>query len=244
MHEMSLIVPCRNDADALMNTLSALHQIVTFNSYTVETLVVDDNSADNTIEVAKQAALKFPALHVRIFHREHLQPGLGGVLRYALAFSMSRFAVLVSSDGQDPVELLPAFVRHLRGGKHLVQCSRYLREEDEKALPRKYRTYQYLYRFATKFILGQSAADTTYGFRAFDRTFIQALGLSSKGFNVCPEMTFKVMLCGGAIEYVPGKPRALHQGGQSKFQLAHEIWGYAYVLARAGLHRAGIWRWF
>ena len=57
-------------------------------------------------------------------------------------------------------------------------------------------------------------------------------------------MTFKVELCGGQIEYVPGKPRDLRQGGQSKFQLKNEIWGYAYVLGRAGLHRMGIRRWF
>jgi hypothetical protein len=139
---------------------------------------------------------------------------------------------------------LPIFLRHLRAGKHLVQCARYVREEDEAAVSPLYRTYQYLYRAATRVLLGQWIADTTYGFRAFDRVFVQALGLSAKRFNVCPEMTFKVVLSGGAVEYVPGKPRALSQGGQSKFKLPGEIWGYAYVLIRAGMHRFGLRRWF
>lgn len=244
MEELSIIVPCRDDAAVLMDTLDAMHGVVIHNSLSVETLIVDDDSTDNTIEVATHAAHRLPALHVRVFMRRRLQPGLGGVLRYGMAFAHGRFCVLVSSDGQDPVELIPIFLRHLRSGKQLVQCSRYLREEDIAAVPMKFRVYQTIYRALCRLLLGTAMADTTYGFRGFDRIFVQALGLSAKSFNVCPEMTFKVMLCGGQIEYVPGKPRGLKQGGQAKFQLPSEIWGYTYVLLRAALHRAGIRRWF
>lgn len=244
MRELSIIVPCRNDGASLHETLDAIHRVVTHNSLSVETLVVDDESEDNTVEVAKQAAHQFPALHVRILMRKRLQHGLGGVLRYALAFAKGRFCVLASSDGHDPVDLIPTFLRHLRAGKHLVQCSRYLRPEDAAAVPARYRLYQTVYRKLCRALLGLKAVDTTYGFRAFDRVFVQAIGLSGKSFNVCPEMTFKVLLCGGAVEYVPGAPRGLHEGGQSKFRLQSEILGYAYVLLRAWMHRAGIRRWF
>jgi dolichol-phosphate mannosyltransferase len=244
MHELSIILPCHNDSAVLMDTLNALCEVVTYNSVSVETLIVDDSSEDATLEVGMKAALAFPALHVRLLARKHLQPGLGGILRYGLAFAQGRFAALLSSDGQDPVELIPVFLQRLRAGKHLVQCSRYLRDEDAAAVPLKYRLYQRIYRLMTRLLVGSAAADTTYGFRAFDRVFIQALGLSAKRFNVCPEMTFKVMLCGGAIEYVPGKPRGPREGGQTKFQLPSEILGYVYVLLRAGLHRLGLMRWF
>jgi len=244
MQELSILVPCRNDAAVLMDTLDAIHRVVAHNSLSVETLVIDDDSGDGTVEVAKEAAHRFPALHVRVFVRRRLQPGLGGMLRYGMAFAHGRFCALVSSDGQDPVELIPIFLRHLRAGKQLVQCSRYLRKEDAAAVTLRYRTYQIVYRSLCRILLGIAAVDTTNGFRGFDRVFIQALGLSAKSFNACPEMTLKVMLCGGAVEYVPGKPRGLREGGQSKFQLPTEIWGYAYVLLRAVLHRAGIRRWF
>jgi glycosyltransferase involved in cell wall biosynthesis len=244
MPEISVIIPCRNDAQVLGATLDALHRVVTHNSLSVETLVVDDESTDATIETALAAAAQFPALHIRPLARKHLMPGLGGVLRYGMAFAEGRYCVLLSSDGYDPVELVPVFLRHLRAGKHLVQCSRYMIEEHARSVPANFRIYQTIYRAVAKIALGRAPADTTYGFRAYDRIFVQALGLSAKRFNVCPEMTFKVMLCGGDIEYVPGKPRELHQGGQTKFQLAHEMFGYAYVLVRAGLHRTGIRRWF
>lgn len=244
MRELSIIIPCRDDAGVLLDTLNSIHQVVTHNSLSVETLIVDDGSADNTIQIAVEAAHKYPALHVRVLARQRLEPGLGGVLRYGMAFAQGRYCALVSSDGQDSVELLPVLLRHLRAGKHLVQCSRYLRDADAKSVPIQFRLYQNIYRSLSRVVLGVSVADTTYGFRAFDRVFIQALGLSAKSFNVCPEMTFKVMLCGGSVEYVPGKQRGLREGGQVKFQLPHEIAGYAYVLLRAGLHRARIRRWF
>lgn len=244
MRELSILIPSQNDAGVLLSTLEALHGVVTYNSLNAETLIIDDASTDNTVEVAVAAALRFPALHIRVLARKHLQPGLGGVLRYGLAFCEGRYCVLVSSDGQDPIELIPIFLRHLRNGKQLVQCSRYLDERDSLAIPAKYRAYQAIYRFLGRWILGQPLADSTYAFRGFDRVFVLALGVSGKRFNVCPEMTFKVLLCGGAIEYVPGKPRTLQQGGQSKFRLSSEILGYAYVLARAGLHRFGLRRWF
>jgi glycosyltransferase involved in cell wall biosynthesis len=244
MQELSIIVPCRDDAAVLMDTLETIHGVVTYNSLSVETLIVDDDSKDNTVEVATNAAHRFPALHIRVFLRRRLRPGLGGVLRYGMAFAQGRFCMLVSSDGQDPVELIPVFLRHLRAGKQLVQGSRFLREEDIAAVPVKYRIYQRIYRALCRALLGMTAVDTTNGFRGFDRIFVQALGLSAKSFNVCPEMTFKIMLCGGSIEYVPGKPRGLREGGQSKFQLPSEIWGYAYVLVRAAIHRAGIRLWF
>ena len=244
MQELSIIVPCHNDAAVLTATLDTIHQVVTHNSLSVETLIIDDDSSDDTIEVARKAAADFPALHMRILMRKRLAPGLGGILRYALAYSQGRGAILVSADGEDPAELIPVFLRHLRAGAHLVQCSRFMRPEDAAGVSARYRLYQTVYRAATKLLLGSAPEDTTYGFRGFDRVFVQAIGLNARRFNVCPEMTFKVMLAGGKVEYVPGKPRPRFAGGQSKFQLRAEIFGYAYILLRAGLHRAGLARWF
>jgi glycosyltransferase involved in cell wall biosynthesis len=244
MPELSIIIPTQNDAAALPATLEALHRLVVHHSLSVEILLIDQESTDATLAKALDAAKALPALHIRVLIRRNLMPGMGGVVRYANAFAAGRFCVLLSADGSDPVELVPTFLRHLRAGKHLVQCSRYSLDEHTIAVSPKFRVYQKVYRTLTRILLGSAPADTTYGFRAYDRIFVQALGLSAKRFNVCPEMTFKVALCGGQIEYVPGKPRNPDQGGQSKFLLKNEIWGYAYVLMRAWMHRIGIRRWF
>jgi dolichol-phosphate mannosyltransferase len=72
---------------------------------------------------------------------------------------------------------------------------------------------------------------------------MQAIGLSSNRFSICPEMTFKTMLAGGQIGYLSGQPLPRPGTGSEKFKLSNEIAGYALVLLRATVHRLGI-RWF
>lgn len=116
MSELSIIVPCRNNAPVLTETLTALHRVVAHHSLSVETLIVDDEREDATVEVATRCAHELPALHVRILARKRLQHGLGGIPRYGMAFALGRYCVLVSPDGTDPVDLLPTVLFHLRAG--------------------------------------------------------------------------------------------------------------------------------
>jgi len=164
------------------------------------------------------------------------------MVRYAAAHASGRYCVLVAADGSDPVELIPKMVVQLREDKQLVICSRYSDPERGAGVGSRYRLYQRLYRTAIKIGLGQEITDSTNGFRAFDRRFFQAIGLTSNRFSVCPEMTFKALLAGGEIGYLPGQPLPT-AGAAEKFKLPHEIFGYGVVLTRAVLHRIGI-RWF
>jgi hypothetical protein len=125
-----------------------------------------------------------------------------------------------------------------------VLCSRFDDAvDDDTKVPARFRLYQYVYRHVIRFALGYDIPDSTYGFRAFHRPFVQALGLTAHSFAVCPEITFKVLLAGGTVERVPGAQRAPMLAAQDKFKLKNELWGYGATLARATLHRVGI-RWF
>jgi glycosyltransferase involved in cell wall biosynthesis len=243
MAELSILIPCYNDEKVLRGTIERLHHVVTHSSLNVETLMVDDESADGTLAIAQGLIEEFPALHIRVFARKRQRRGFGGLIRFGMAYATGPYCAVVSSDGHDPVELLPEFLAKLRAGAHLVQCSRYNRKEDAISVPLSYRIYQAIYRTATRLLLGARILDTTYGFRAFNRNYVQALGTAGNRFNVCPEMTFKIMLSGGTIEYVPGQQRDLKHGGSQKFRLPFEIWGYATVLFRASLYRVGL-PWF
>jgi dolichol-phosphate mannosyltransferase len=243
MPELSILIPCYNDEKVLRETVSKLHETVTHSTLNVETLIIDDESTDQTLKVAEELIDEYPALHVRVFARRRLRRGFGGVIRYGMAYASGTYCVIISSDGYDPVEMLPTFLNKLRAGAHLVLCSRYSRKGDQSTVPVRYRAYQRVYRAAIRLLLGTKISDSTCGFRAFNRNYVQALGMSANRFNVCPEMTFKVLLSGGAIEYVPGKQRDVRNGGSQKFRLPFEILGYASVLAQAALYRVGL-PWF
>jgi glycosyltransferase involved in cell wall biosynthesis len=179
---------------------------------------------------------------MRVLQRSEEHPGYGALVRYGLAHAAGRYCAVVAPDGTDPVELIPRMVQELRGGRQMVICSRYL-VEDSASVSLRYRLYQRVYRTGIRLLLGREIADSTNGFRAFDRVFVQALGLSSNRFSVAPEMTFKATLAGGDVGYLPGQPLPRAGAGSEKFKLSNEIAGYAIVLVRAAMHRLGI-RWF
>lgn len=243
MYELSVLIPCFNDAPVLPRTVDELNTLVGHNSLNVECLIIDAKSTDDTLDVARNLIHQYPALHLRVLARSSPNRGYGSMIRYGLAHADATYAALVSADGDDPVSLLPEFLKHLRQGAHLVQCTRYTDPSNRKTVAPKFRLFQSIYRLLTRILLGFNISDTTYAFRAFDIKFVRAVGLFSNRFNLCPEMTFKVMLSGGKIAFVPGPERTPHKGGSNKFLLRAEVLGYAFVLFRAALHRYGI-TWF
>lgn len=222
--------------------LTSLHEVLLPAAITVEVLLVDDASTDGTLELGAQLGRRFPELHMHMLQRSTANPGFGALVRYGTAHATGRYCAIVAPDGTDPVELIPRMVQELRGGRQMVICSRYL-TDDGVAVSRRYRVYQRIYRKAIRLLLGREITDSTNGFRAFDRVFMQALGLSSNRFSVAPEMTFKATLAGGDVGYLPGQPLPRPGAGSEKFKLSNEIAGYGIVLLRAALHRLGI-RWF
>jgi glycosyltransferase involved in cell wall biosynthesis len=206
-------------------------------------LIVDAGSGDGTLAIAAELADRYPLLHMRVLVRDRARSGFGSLVRLGVAYAQGRFCVLVMPDARDPLDLIPRMISELRSGAHLVLCSRYEGRHDVAHLPRRFVAYQTIYRRAIRVLLGVDIPDSTYGFRAFNRTFVQALGLTSRRMSVCSEVTFKVLLAGGRIEHVPGGPTGPMLRDQSKFRLGNELGGYALTLARARMHRVGI-AWF
>jgi glycosyltransferase involved in cell wall biosynthesis len=228
----------------LCDTVDRLDGVIAQAMLPTEVLVIDGGSTDDTPAVAAELAGKYPGMHLRVLQRARPQArlGFGTLVRYGLAYSTSRYCALVAADGSDPLDLLPKLVAELRAGNQLAICSRYV-ESSGVGIEARFRVYQHVYRAAVKTLLSTTITDSTNGFRVFDRKYVQALGLSSNRFSVCPEITFKVLLSGGKVAFVPGQPQTRPGQVAPKFALPHEILGYAHVLGRAGLHRLGI-SWF
>lgn len=245
MIESSILVPTLDDAGTLETTIEQLNRVVAASGASAEVIVVDAGSRDGTLDLAAELADRYPLLHVRILVQDRAHAGFGSVVRLGIAYAEGRFCAIVMPDARDPLDVLPKMLKELRGGAHLVLCSRY---EDEGGrtdanVPARFRAYQAIYRRSIRLLLGYDIPDSTYGFRAFNRTFVTALGLTAHSMAVCPEITFKVMLAQGKVVRVQGAQTGPMVQAHSKFSLSNELAGYATTLARASLHRAGL-RWF
>jgi glycosyltransferase involved in cell wall biosynthesis len=241
--ETSIIIPSLDDASTLGATIERLNRVIASTGAAAEVLVVDAGSTDGTLAKAAELADRYPLLHMRVLVRDRARSGFGSLVRLGVAYAQGRFCFLVMPDARDPLELIPQMVAELRRGAHLVLCSRYDAGSSSVHLPRRFVLYQTIYRRAIRLLLGVDIPDSTYGFRGFNRTFVQALGLTGRRMSVCSEITFKVLLAGGLMERVPGAPTGPMLRDQSKFRLGNELGGYAVTLLRARLHTLGI-SWF
>jgi polyisoprenyl-phosphate glycosyltransferase len=241
--ETSVIIPTLDDAPTIAKTLENLNTALAAAGAPAEVLIVDAGSRDGTLDLAAELADRYPLLHTRLLVQDRSQSGFGSVLRLGIAYAEGRYCVVLMPDARDPVELIPKMLSELRGGAHLVLCSRFDSAEAERAIPKRFVAYQMIYQRAIRMLLGVDIPDSTYGFRAFNRTFVQALGISGQRLSVCSEMTFKVLLAGGKTVRLPGRPTGPMVREQSKFRLGNELGGYLVTLMRASLHRVGF-RWF
>jgi len=243
--ETSVIIPTLDDELTLGATVQQLNQVMAASGPTAEVLIVDAGSHDGTLELAGELADRYPLLHMRLLVQDRTQSGFGTVLRLGMAYAQGRFCVVVMPDARDPLELVPEMLSELRDGAHLVLCSRYEGSDGRIShLPRRFVAYQSLYRRAIRVLLGVDIPDSTYGFRAFNRTFVQALGITGRRLAVCSEITFKVLLAGGKTVRLPGAPTGPMVAQQRKFRLGNELGGYGQTLIRAALHRRAGIRWF
>jgi glycosyltransferase involved in cell wall biosynthesis len=242
-YETSIVIPTLDDAATLGATLERLNRVIASTGAAAEVLIVDAGSTDGTLTEAAALADRYPLLHMRVLVRDRARSGFGSLVRLGVAYAQGRFCVLVMPDARDPLELIPGMIEELRGGAHLVLCSRYEGNEESAHLPRRFIAYQTVYRRAIRLLLGVDIPDSTYGFRGFNRTFVQALGLTARRMSVCSEITFKVLLAGGKTVRLPGGHTGPMLRDQSKFRLGNELGGYALTLIRARLHRLGL-SWF
>ena len=242
MPELSILIPCLNEADGLPLLIERLEKISIGTDLDVETLILDDASTDDTIEVAKGLRASHRVLNIRVIHRFEPRKGYGALIRYGLAAATGRYCLLVAADGSHPIEMLPEYLAQARRGAQLVQCSRYERSEDQEDIPPQFRQYQNVYRLLVRLLLGWDIRDPTCSFKLVDRIHLLAVGIRCNGVAVVPEITFKVWLSGGKVVFLPGR-QSFRRRGISQFRFLREAATYAYVLLRAWLHRLGV-PWF
>jgi dolichol-phosphate mannosyltransferase len=242
--DLTIVVPCLNEQENIASILDQVRDLVTAQSFTSEIVVIDDQSDDRTIEVAQEWARTWGGqCQVSIITRPLRRRGYGAVVRYGVAHGSGRYCIFVSADAVDPIQMIPSMYQKMEEGCVMVQCSRYLTAGDASTIPFKYKFFQFFFRRGVRIALGQKIPDSTYAFKMFRRREMLGVGLSQNRFSISPEITFKSILSGGRVEYLPGA-QGTRERGVSKFIFRKEGPGFLYCLLRAFLHRHNLIYWF
>ncbi len=240
MNEVSIVIPCTTSTEVLPSFLDQLAAYLMANPSDTDVIVVANDEDPHRDTIVRFMRERYPWVQFTLLERLGAARRFGALARFGIAYSTSRYIALVSPYAEDDLGALPKMLAALHAGAHVAQATRYTRSEDARALSWQFRAYQKLYRALVRFLLGHTVTDSTYGYKMFDRVYVQALGLTQNGYAICPEITLKGLLGGGRVAYVPTMPQPSSAGD---FRLLRDGPAYAWVLVRGLGHRVGI-PWF
>ncbi len=197
---MKLIIqiPCLNEAGTLPRTLGDLPSEIA-GVDTIETLIVDDGSTDNTIEVARNLGVNHIVRHTN-------NKGLAEAFMSGLDACVKLGAdIIVNTDGDnqyDGQSIQPLIGPILRGEADMVVGDRQVNDIDHFS-PLKKRL-QTLGSWVVQHVSGTEVPDTTSGFRAFSRDAAMRINVISS-FTYTIETIIQAGKSNIAVTHVPIK---------------------------------------
>ncbi len=240
MNEVSIVVPCTTSTKVLPSFLDQLASYLMANPSDTDVIVVANDGDLHRDAVIHFMRERYPWVQFTLLERVGAARRFGALARFGIAYSTSRYVATISPYGDDDLAALPKMLAALHAGAQVAQATRYTRAEDTQTLSWQFRVYQAIYRALVQLLLGHTVTDSTYGYKMFDRVYVQALGLTQNGYAICPEITLKGLLGGGRVTYVPTTP---NPGRTGDFRLLRDGPAYAWLLVRGTTHRMGI-PWF
>lgn len=187
------VVPCRNEATYIADVVFQLYQIVGL------TMVVDDNSTDNSAGKARDAG----AYVVKKYGKR----GYGATLKVGMneaIFSGCDIVVTLDGDGQhDPKDIFKVIKPIENGEADIVIGSRFIGNNDLIPRYRKFgiQVITWLYNVFNK----QKTSDAQCGYRAYKREVVETLSMKESGMAFSIEMLIKARVLGYRIVEVPVK---------------------------------------
>ena len=186
---VSLVIPAVNEARNIGWVLQRLP------AWIDEVILVDGESSDDTIDVARANRPDLVVL-------EPPRRGKGAALREGFAAATMDYVVMIDADGSmDPAEI-GRFVQELDAGYDVVKGSRFLNGggSTDLTLFRSIGNRALLAIFKTMY--GGSFTELCYGFFAFRRRSLPAIGLRSDGFEIETEIVVRSVRAGMGVSEV------------------------------------------
>lgn len=210
-HSLTLVVPCYNEETTLA---PCIEQVLKLQSHTLtlEIIIVDDCSSDNSLEIAKNLEQQYQ--QVRVFHLETNQ-GKGAALRTGFQNATGDFVGVQDADLEyEPMEYLTLLEPLLEDEADVVFGSRYLRPERRKVLYFWHSWMNKTLTFVSNMMTNLDISDMETCYKLFRREIIQSINLKENRFGFEPEVVAKIAqrkcrVWEVAINY---KPRSFEEG--------------------------------
>ncbi|MEV0198890.1 glycosyltransferase family 2 protein [Nonomuraea sp. NPDC050691] len=196
---VSVVVPAMNEAENLPHVFATLPQWID------EIVLVDGNSVDDTVEVAKR-------LRPNVKVVTQTGRGKGDALAAGFAACTGDIIVMIDADGSTDGHEIISFVGALVTGADFVKGSRYAAGggSDDLTFSRKFGNK--VLTGLVNMLYGTQYTDLCYGYNAFWARHLDVLDLDCDGFEVETLMNVRAAKGGLKVHEVPSHERCRIHG--------------------------------
>ena len=196
--EVSIDMPCLNEADTLAACLTKATRALQENHLRGEIIVADNGSTDGSADIARQHGARVVPVAA---------PGYGHALMGGIAAAQGRWVIMGDADDSYDFLEIPKFVAKLRDGADLVQGCRLPAGGGQikpGAMPWLHRWWgNPMFSCLARHWFGARIHDVYCGLRGFDRQWYAQLDLRCTGMEFATEMIIKASLFGARVAEVP-----------------------------------------
>lgn len=229
---LSVIVPVYNEKNTLRAVLERVHaQALEWRGrpIEVEIVVVDDCSNDGGVDFLEQAESRQAFPDVRLIRHERNR-GKGAAIRTGLAFATGGIVLIQDADLEyDPGDYAGLVAPILAGEARAVYGSRFLGRPPLARLagmhPANWLANKLL-SWTVSALFARRITDEATCYKVMDRQLVDELRLRAERFDICPEITSKLLRRGHRIVEVPiaYRGRGSNQGKKIRWPDAFHAW--------------------
>ncbi|HEX3909340.1 MAG TPA: glycosyltransferase [Solirubrobacteraceae bacterium] len=225
---ISVVVPCHNEAMNIPRLVHAL--IATYDSYIHEIVLVNDNSQDNTAEVARELGRQDP--RVRLLDRSP-PPGVGRALRDGYAATSGRYILTMDCDFEMLVPELQDLFDVVAAGHEGAIGSRFSHESVLLNYPAPKLLGNRAFHLILRLFLRRKVRDISNNLKLYRADILRDMTIEQDGFAANAETGLRPLLEGRDVKEVPiAWINRSSDMGVSTFRVARVAPGYIRALAR------------
>jgi glycosyltransferase involved in cell wall biosynthesis len=200
-NKVAIILPAYNESKVIEEVIKDLPTsiIVEGNKFTIEAIVIDDGSIDETAEVAHRAKAKV-IKHI-------INSGAGAATRTGLHYVRQNnfeYAVTMDADGQHSVDDVIRLIKSIVSGKADLIIGSRLKGSGGN-MPLHKRIGNMGLGVITFLLLGVYASDSQSGLKALNEKALSTIDFHSNNYAFCSEMIWKAHQAKLSIKEIPVK---------------------------------------
>jgi dolichol-phosphate mannosyltransferase len=218
---VSVIIPARNEGDAIVPVLDRLCEAVRLAS---EVLIIVDDPGDTTVEPAREYAETEPRVRCVV---NTYGSGPANAIRFGIDAAVAPVAVVTMADGCDDPTQIDSLCRLVERGVVVAAASRYMAGGQQVGGPRLKGMLSATAGRSLRLFAHIGTRDATNSFKAYSTDFVREVGIDSRaGFEIGIELTAKAKRLGRPVAEIP-TIWLDRQAGMSNFKIAQ--WTPSYL---------------